>query len=85
MADLRKILSQLSKQRSALRVELQQIERAIAVLGGGGGPIPLGAGKRRGRKAVKRRPRKPMSAAARKAVSQTMKKYWATRRKKKNG
>ena len=64
-----------------LRREEAAIRRAFPDLFGGRGRT---AGARGGRAGGRRR-RSGMSAAARKAVSARMKKYWAARRKQKQG
>jgi len=61
-----------------LKIEKEQIERAIALLaelqsGGGGDLIPI----------PKRRGRKSMPSEERSEVSERMKKYWASRRQNK--
>ncbi len=68
--DLIKAIQELSAQK-------KQLDAAIATLEGLMGAAPTRAGKKRGRK--------QMSAEERGVVSARMLKYWAGRRKGKNG
>lgn len=67
-----------------LRQEETRIRAAFPELFRGGRPAAAAAASRSEERAPRRR-RRGMSAAQRKAVSDRMKKYWAARRKAKNG
>ena len=74
------VLALLIEERDRLNLAISALQRGAVRRGRPSGAAVQAAGSL---EAPKRRGRKKMNSAARKAVSERMKKYWATRKKKK--
>lgn len=70
MANLETVLERLREQRDETARELTQLDKALAVLGGGAGANHAGRG-------AGRRGRRRMSAAARRRIAAAQKARWA--------
>lgn len=78
-------LEDIRQEEAAIRAAFPELFRASAAPEAAAAPA-RGRGKAKAKAAPKaRRRRSTMSAEARKAVSERMRKYWAARRKAKNG
>lgn len=76
-------LEDIRNEEAAIRAAFPELFRAGAAPAPASAPAKAGGKGKAAKKAGRRR--SGMSAEARKAVSERMKKYWASRRKAKNG